>query len=104
MWGETTRVENRGEMTRGEMTKGETFWGRNVLLPVGFYVYVAFAGSPMKSSKRSPIQVLTALAVAKLRERANHSTSVAIKASFHSKAVEVVFIPINRYIQLVLLV
>ena len=34
MWGETTRVENRGETTRGETTRGETSWGRNVLLPV----------------------------------------------------------------------
>ena len=33
MWGETTRVENRGETTRGETTRGETSWGRNVLLP-----------------------------------------------------------------------
>ena len=34
MWGETTRVENRGETTRGETTRGETSWGRNVLLPL----------------------------------------------------------------------
>ena len=34
MWGETTRVENRGETTRGETTRGETSWGRNVLLPI----------------------------------------------------------------------
>ena len=34
MWGETTKVENRGETTRGETTRGETSWGRNVLLPV----------------------------------------------------------------------
>ena len=33
MWGETTRVENRGETTRGETTREETSWGRNVLLP-----------------------------------------------------------------------
>ena len=35
MGGETTRVENRDEMTRGETTRGETSWGRNVLLPFG---------------------------------------------------------------------
>ena len=33
MWGETTRVKNRGETTRGGTTRGETSWGRNVLLP-----------------------------------------------------------------------
>ena len=27
MWGETTRVENRGETTGGETTTGETSWG-----------------------------------------------------------------------------
>ena len=27
MWGETTRVENRGETTRGEMTRGKIFGG-----------------------------------------------------------------------------
>ena len=34
MWGETTRVENRGETARGGTTRGETSWGRNVLLPL----------------------------------------------------------------------
>ena len=32
MWGETTRVENRGETTRGN-DQGKTSWGQNVLLP-----------------------------------------------------------------------
>ena len=27
MWGEMTRVGNRGKTTRGEMTRGETSWG-----------------------------------------------------------------------------
>ena len=39
---------------------------------------------------RSPIQVLTAISVALLRKKANHSTNVAIKAGFHSEAVEVI--------------
>ena len=47
---------------------------------------------------RSPIQVLTAISVAFLFvEKANHSTSVAIKAGFHSEAVEVIYI-LFRYI------
>ena len=28
-WGETTKVENRGEKTWEERTWGETSWGRN---------------------------------------------------------------------------
>ena len=37
---------------------------------------------------QSPIQVLTAITVA--RKKANHSTSVGIKAGFHNDAVEVI--------------
>ena len=43
---------------------------------------------------RSPIQILTDMYVAELRKKANHSTSVAIKAGFHSEAVEVIYLPI----------
>ena len=39
---------------------------------------------------RSPIQVLTAISVAVLRKKANHSTSVTIKTGFNSDAVEVI--------------
>ena len=60
---------------------------------------VAFAGSSTKSSNRSPIQVLTAIYFAYLREKANHSTCVAVKVGFHRKAVEVVYRPTYiRYI------
>ena len=56
---------------------------------------------PLRSqAPRPPIQVLTTIPIAYLRKKANHSTSVAIKAGFHSlhsEAVEVIYIN-NRYI------
>ena len=39
---------------------------------------------------RTPIQLLTAISVAWLRKKANHSTNVATKTGFHSEAVEVI--------------
>ena len=46
---------------------------------------------------RSPIHVLIAIYLAYLRKRANHFTNVAIKAGFHSKAVEVIY---HKHIEL----
>ena len=47
-----------------------------------------------KVEQPSPIQVLTTIYIAYL-ERVNHSTCIVIKACFHSKAVEVVYIPVS---------
>ena len=38
-WGETTKVENRGEKTWEERTWGETSWGRNDFLPFTLHVF-----------------------------------------------------------------
>ena len=57
--------------------------------------YVTCTGSFTEfSNHRSPIRALTGMYVAELCENTNNSTNVAIKADFHSKTVEVVFVPI----------